>query len=320
MPGISLARRLKALSKNSEQGEVAVNRDVSLRFCKWTPVAPRGRMLLLTGRGGFVEKYYQAVIRLLERNLEVVSFDWRGQGLSTRLVDNPQLGHIDDFSDYLDDLNSIAGRFFQASAVSANYLLAHSMGAHIAMRWLREEQPGRAFRHAWLTAPLVGLDTRPFPRVVAKTIAAVVSATGGRTRYVLGGGPFDERIYRQQGLAKLTSDQAQIDYEIEQLNQNPALRLGSPTFGWLNAAFKSVSILQGPGYIEPIVQPLTQFVADDEQVVDNAAIARLDRRLSQSEWVRVAGVKHDMLVETAALQTPIWDAVDRQLAADFCST
>ena len=49
------------------------------------PERPRGTVVLLTGRGEFIEKYATEVVgELLERGFAVVALDWRGQGLSDR--------------------------------------------------------------------------------------------------------------------------------------------------------------------------------------------------------------------------------------------
>jgi len=318
LPESSIENRLAALTHSREQGRLAVNDRVALRYCQWSPGQPRGRVLLLSGRGGFLEKYHSTVIRLLERRFEVVSFDWRGQGLSSRLLDDPQLGYVDDFADYIVDLDRIWAELFQSPTVAGTYLLAHSMGAHVALRWLREKQPGRTlFRRAWLTAPLIGIDTRPYPLVVAKALAAMACTLDGHQRYVFGGGPYRPETYRKEGLANLSSDRQQMEYELACLQHNPALQLGSPTFGWLNAAFRSMKHLRRRGYVEQITQPITQFLAGDELVVSNAACIDIQRRLPNGELTQIAAAKHDLLVETEDLQAPIWNTIDRQLSADF---
>jgi len=318
LPDSSIEQRLAVLTDSHEQGRLAVTDGVALRYCRWMPVNPRGRVLLLSGRGGFLEKYYSTVIRLLERGLEVVSFDWRGQGLSSRLLADCQRGHVDDFVDYIADLDRIWTELFQSPADTDNYLLAHSMGAHVALRWLREKQAGRAaFRHAWLTAPLFGIDTRPYPLAVAKALAAMVCVVGGHQRYVFGGGPYRPETYRKEGLANLSSDSQQMEYELACLQQDPALQLGSPTFGWLRAGFRSMSCLHSRGYVEQIEQPITQFVAGDELVVNNAACADVQRRLPHGELLTIPDAKHDLLIEKGALQAPLWNKIDRQLSADF---
>ena len=79
---------------------------VPLRAVRWHPQGEaRGTVLIAPGRAEYVEKYFETVGDLLTRGLVVVVFDWRGQGMSGRELDDRRKGHIDDFSLYLRDLD-----------------------------------------------------------------------------------------------------------------------------------------------------------------------------------------------------------------------
>ena len=73
-----------------------------LRAARW-PGGPRGTVLLLNGRTEFIEKYLEPVAELQSRGFAVWSLDWRGQGLSSRLLADPVPGHAVRFTDHLDD-------------------------------------------------------------------------------------------------------------------------------------------------------------------------------------------------------------------------
>jgi len=47
-----------------------------------------GTIVLLGGRGEFLEKYSETITDLIEKGFDVYGFDWRGQGLSTRSLPN----------------------------------------------------------------------------------------------------------------------------------------------------------------------------------------------------------------------------------------
>src|SRR3546814_11527793 len=61
-------------------------------------------MLFLTGRGDIFKKYLEAIAHFHEAGWHVTSFDWRGQGGSGRLSDNPLVGHASDFAVWVADL------------------------------------------------------------------------------------------------------------------------------------------------------------------------------------------------------------------------
>src|ERR1700738_334711 len=77
-----------------------------LRYACWNvPGTARGTVVVLTGRGEFVDKYATEVVgELLGRGYAVIAMDWRGQGLSDRPLADRNKGHIDIFETYLADL------------------------------------------------------------------------------------------------------------------------------------------------------------------------------------------------------------------------
>src|SRR5499426_1951201 len=72
---------------------------VSLRFARWAPPPGRkGTVCLFQGRSEFIEKYFETVRDLRARGFAVATLDWRGQGLSQRLVGDRYRGHVGSFS------------------------------------------------------------------------------------------------------------------------------------------------------------------------------------------------------------------------------
>src|SRR5689334_11979155 len=65
-----------------------------LRYALWSARGTsRGTILLLTGRGEFLEKYATEVVgELLDRGFAVAAIDWRGQGLSDRPLPDHDAG------------------------------------------------------------------------------------------------------------------------------------------------------------------------------------------------------------------------------------
>ncbi|MFQ5973540.1 MAG: alpha/beta hydrolase, partial [Alphaproteobacteria bacterium] len=129
-----------------------------IRTAAWRPTGtPRATIILLNGRTEFIEKYHEVISELVARDLAVWTCDWRGQGLSSRSLDNPHKSHIADYVSYLDDLNTLLDSDLPEYAVEPRLALAHSMGGHLALRIL-QERPG-AFAACVLSAPLIDLPT-----------------------------------------------------------------------------------------------------------------------------------------------------------------
>src|ERR1700676_160389 len=68
---------------------------------------PPGTVVIATGRSEFCETYLDCADALWPLNYNTVIFDWRGQGLSTRALRDPQKGHIDSYDEYIRDMHPV---------------------------------------------------------------------------------------------------------------------------------------------------------------------------------------------------------------------
>src|SRR6202045_2949464 len=77
---------------------------VSIRYARWEPPSGRkGTVCIFQGRTEFIEKYFELVRDLRARGFAVATLDWRGQGLSDRMLREPSKGHISNFAKYAID-------------------------------------------------------------------------------------------------------------------------------------------------------------------------------------------------------------------------
>ena len=79
-----------------------------LRAGFWTPSTlqaktPRGTVVLSPGRTEPIEKYFELIGNFLARGFCVLAHDWRGQGLSARLLPDRLRGHARAVEEFLDD-------------------------------------------------------------------------------------------------------------------------------------------------------------------------------------------------------------------------
>jgi len=283
--------------------------NVSIRHGIWDCGAKKkkGSILLLCGRKEFMEKYGETIDELKQRQFDVYSMDWRGQGLSTRLLSNRHKGHINNFSEYLEDLNYFINNIVKPVAVSPFIVLAHSMGGHIALRYLHDYP--RVVDRAVLTSPMIDIMVPPFPKWIIKFAARFASKIGCSSSYSAGSGDYSYQNIKFEGNA-LTSDPVRFMDEHKIIAENPDLALGGVTYGWLAAAFDSINLLLSRGYAEKITSQVFIISAGMDSIVSEAAQKAICSRMRKCRFVSIPGSYHEILKERDEFRKAFWKEFD----------
>src|SRR5262249_39034223 len=137
-------------------GAVKTPDGVSLRYARWAPPPGRkGTVVLLQGRAEYIEKYFETVRDLRARGFAVATFDWRGQGMSARVLRDRRKGYVRSFADYATDLETVMHEIVLPDCPPPIFCLAHSMGGAVAIRCCHDGN--RWFERVVLSAPLIAL-------------------------------------------------------------------------------------------------------------------------------------------------------------------
>jgi len=123
-----------------------------LHALRWPAERPRAALLLSHGLGEHAGRYAALARDLAPRGIEVHAVDHRGHGRS-----GGARAYVQRFSRYVDDFEAF--RQHAAAELPAGmpvFLLGHSLGGLIALRWL-EAHPGAGLAGAILSAPLLGI-------------------------------------------------------------------------------------------------------------------------------------------------------------------
>lgn len=265
-----------------------------------------GACVLLNGATEFIEKYMEVIGELLARGYRVATLDWRGQGGSFRPLRDPLKAHIGDFHQYDSDLQVFMDKVVHNLTDRPPIALAHSMGAHILLRALHDHP--KQFSAAVLLAPMLRINTRGYSPRVARLLTLAHNFVGRETQWVrdVMRDPLQATFERQL----CTSDAQRFQRTQAMLREHPNLRVAGPTWGWLEAAYRSMETVNAPGYAEAITTPVLAIGAGRDRIVDISAIREFTDRLPNGRYEEIADAEHEILMESDAIRARFWEMFD----------
>src|SRR5262249_5021591 len=113
---------------------------------------------------------------------------------------------------------------------------------------------------------------------------------------------------------RVTSDRARFERTQKLLIGTPDLRLAGPTWGWLEAAFRSMAAMQRRRYAESITTPTLFFGAGRDRVVLTDAIRAFAGRMPNARYVEIEDAEHEILMEIDQIRARFWQAFDEFVA------
>lgn len=260
---------------------------VRLRLAVWPGPRP---VLVLPGRTEYIEKYGLVVADLARAGRGALVLDWRGQGLSDRLVADPEKGHVARSSDYQADLDACLAAAAELTPGPLPWL-AHSMGGCIALRGLMR---GLTPPAVTFSAPMLGLSQPPALQKLMATLGALAGPLGLDTGYTPTTGPRFGLPSMSVESNNLTTDPDQFRRMKAQITDNDALSIGGPTLRWMAqslAEMGALSRLPSPRI------PALFGLGSEESIVDPVAIHDRVSRWPGADLAQYPGARHELLME-----------------------
>lgn len=294
------------------QGTVAGYLDmphgIRLRFARFrASVSPAiGTVVLLQGRNETIEKYFETARDLGRKGLQTATFDWRGQGGSTRLLRDPLRAHVESFHAYEEDLDAFFEQVVLPDCRPPYYLVAHSTGALVAL--LSAPRLANRVRRIVLCAPFLGLHDETLSPGQIRALSAFLTTIGLHWVYL---GPEPAKfLNRPFSGNKVTSDPARFARNQAIVSARPSLALGAPTAGWLAAASRALRRVWEPEFIASIHTPVLLVAAGLDEVVSSTAIEQYAAWLRSGAYISIDGARHELLQEADMFREQLLAAIN----------
>jgi lysophospholipase len=268
----------------------------------------RGTIVVVPGRSESWLKYGEVFFDLYEKGYSLFSYDHRGQGLSEHFVGkNPQIGHIDSFANYTRDLDRFLKEIVLPRTPSEEklFLLAHSMGGAIAADHLAN--PASPFRAAILSAPMLQINTSPYPEAVACAIAGGAVLVGKGAEYAPGKSDRDPNEPFETN--EVTHSLARFQMGNEVVAAYPEIALGGPSNRWVSESVKATHRIRKA--MSGITVPVLLFQAGHDTLVKPGGQDSGCGRAKACVRLLFAEAKHEILMETDLIRDRAMALVDQ---------
>ena len=284
-----------------------VNMDdgIKIRVCHWLQQKEKsiGTILLQQGHNEFIEKYYETIQEFIDRGYSVICFDWRGQGMSERMIDDINKSFINDFERHDKDLEKILVEIIDPFFSKPLIGIGHSMGGCLMLSAFKNH-PDK-FSHGILSAPMLGFKNERFLR----TASSIMRVFTKDTDYLIGSKPnmgietpFEEN--------DLTTDRFRYKRTQKLVRKKPDIRL----WGVTNAFAKSVSnrfkTIRKKNWVEDIKTKILIINSINDKVVDSNKTLEINKRLKNSKIVNFQNCEHEIFIENDINRKILWEAID----------
>ena len=275
-----------------------------LRFGTAFPkhTVPKAVIVILPGLTEFCEKYFELANTLMDKKYAVYVVEWQGQGRSYRhLKKAPHKRVSNGFHRDVQDLDILIREYVLPSAVHPDVgrlplvMLAHSMGANIGLRYLKQHQG--VFACAAMTAPMFGIKAlKPIPTPLRVPLTKMFSEFADCS-YVPGGRNYRPRSWDKKLLESMSLDPVRNKIHDAWMLYDPHLQVGGVTYRWLHYAARTCKIVQQKEFLKSIKTPILFLTAGREKLVSNNVTKRIANTIDHATLIDLPDSGHEILME-----------------------
>ena len=283
-----------------------VNMDdgIKIRVCHWLQKGEKntGTVFLQQGHNEFIEKYYETIKDFLDLGLNVICFDWRGQGMSDKVLKDKSKQHINDFKIHDDDLTfiieNILSRYFPKPYIA----IGHSMGGCILLSNLNKHH--NVFSKMILSAPMLGFKFEFFLNFLTRFSQIFLKDDD----YFLGSKPNygKETLFDDN---ELTNDKDRYNRTLKLVRKKPEIRLWGVTTLWAIAVINRLKLIRETDWSK-IKTNLLFINCLDDKVVSQKSIVETSKLFKNSKLIQFKDCKHEVFMEKDKTRLLLWREIN----------
>jgi lysophospholipase len=283
---------LKAFYRSASFGSFTGVDGINIPYAIFRASSPKGAVVVLPGRTEPMVYHAENAFDLVSQGYSVYLVELRGQGSAGRMLPDPEKGHVVFAYDYATDSHSYITEVVKKDTSAPVFLLGFSLGAVLATA-IAELYPDDA-KALSLGAPGFELSTLGLPPSVVSSAGFTVCSSGGDSGYIINTGPYnrDAPFEGNEG----THSEARWRHRLQQIDEDPSLRVGGPTWRWVCQALVYSSQLAEMGASNPL--PTLILSAGSDTVANPGGQERYCTDAPHCTIVRYPTAKHGLWFET----------------------
>jgi lysophospholipase len=284
---------------------------VEIAYMTFIQPDEKGAVVISSGRTESYVKYKELIHDLGRLGYSVYIHDHRGQGFSQRLLPDPYKGHVEQFDDYVQDLDRFVRTVVLTRPHKTLFLLAHSMGGAIATRYI--EQYPQVFAAAALSSPMHAPNAKIL--ISAESSCLWFESTDLVCKDCYAG--FVPKPYNPQPFEGNEYTHSSERYTIfrDAYRKDPQVQLGGPTRAWAAQACAETAILASDARRIRIPVLVLQAGADTAVTPEgqNEFCASLLKSTGhacyQNGPIRFEGARHELFIEADEYRIPALNTI-----------
>lgn len=295
-------QKILPLIASMNDGSFIGKNNIKIHFKTLLQNEAKNCIVILPGRSEPVEKYAEIVFDLLQtemgKNLNFYLMDHRGQGSSGRMAAISDLGYVDRFQNYVDDLETFINNQRLNDVCDKKFLLAHSMGGGIGVAYIIKNP--HFFDKVALSSPMVKIQTKPFPYAVARAIVQTETCLGMGAKFASGQKGYDENLDFLKN--DFTTSPERFEMTMSTFRNNPQTKLGGVANNWVLEVMKADHKMRT--HFNEISVPMIVFNVGDERYISPKEIVRFCNEVQNCKRSYFPTAKHEILMERDVNRTP----------------